>query len=632
MNGGRKRRISVHFVAGSLFVLAVSVVTAQQVFDGNGQTAFVRQQQPFQPQPPFQQNRNFVLTSAPLFRHRNLFARQISHRHRTRQRSSSTVRTTTHQPSVAPLTRRVPPHIRKRIRPSSRTKPTMRANQRTTTIKSNISRRQQPPAPFQQQRQQPFRFQQQPIQRQQQPRLQPAFVRGGMPRAVAVPPNRPFALRAPLSPIPFGSVQQRRLQTARRLPQNNMRLSLRPPAPPSTPPILTTTTPLPSPPPPPPSTIPTTPSPPRLPSSNSTSIKSAGGLLRRPIIVQQLNLNLRRKPQMTRGQFRRPSSNHPFPPIRHQLTHRVKPDRVTRPIPTTTQSTTEVTTTLETIASEAVLRKVNHQKRVDDIEAAILQAVIESSSPVPPSSTHRPRRIRPGQQHRTAAPRVDSIEEAVLRAVLEANPPTAATQETTTTTEENTAVTTTEEPTTTAQKTEATSLFPAFATRRQTHRRRTTTTETPTTPEVTMTTETTTMSTEEPTTTTTTTTTTTEAPSTTSEEPTTITIAVPEEEFEDINAQTEDHQLHQIEENVIAALSTPSTPPTSPAPPPSSSSSSSPSPPAPPSIPTSSESPFSAAGPPGSMPPSDDIVDELNESSDFLQAAQRLHLLRRLLQ
>ncbi|UMM11083.1 hypothetical protein L5515_000542 [Caenorhabditis briggsae] len=667
MNGVRKRRFPVIVASCSILVLVVSVVTAQQVFDRNRQPAFVRRQTIFQQQQPnqiqFQQNRNFVLPSASPLRQRNLFTRQISHRHRPRQRSSlKSSRTTTHPAHLT--TRRVIPtlsHKRTRSRTGLssffRTKPNVTtrvtsSNQRTTTIKSNISRRQ----PFIQ-RQQQFRFQPQRVQRVQ------TFQRGGSnqnAQFVMRPgvPRSPFAIRAPLSPMPFGSVQ--RTPSSLRRPVSPNRSSLRPPLPPQSPSpstqILTTTTPIPSTTPP-TSPVPTTTQPVSLPSTTHVAtVHSVGGSLRRPIRVQQLQLNLRRKPQMTRGQFRRPNSKN-FPLTRHQPTHRVtKPDRVTRPIVSTT--TLEPTTTSEDVSftvagttPEGIQTQQSELKKVDDIEAAILQAVIESSSPEPPpsSTTHRPRihRIRPGHRHRpeSSPPRVDAIEEAVLRAVLEATPASPPSEDVTTTPMEETTTTTlatakTEE--TTTQKPESTSLFPAFASRRHGHRRPTTVI--PRTMEVT-----TEPTTTESTTTELATTTKTDATTTTSEESTTavtegttteqvtgITIALPKEDFEDINAKTEtvNHQLNQIEKNVISALSTPTT----------SSDSSSPSPPSPlPPIPTSSPVPPSPpapphefaslqAGPPGSMPPSDDIVDELNGSSDFLQVAQRLHLLRRLLQ
>ncbi|EFP02830.1 CRE-PQN-72 protein [Caenorhabditis remanei] len=458
--------------------------------------------------------------------------------------------------------------------------------------------------------------------------------------------------------MPFGSVQRTPSSSIRR-PSN--RLSVRPPLPPpTTHQTLTTTTPIPSTSSSSPSTfppIPTTTQPVSLPSSTHVAtIHSVGGSLRRPIRVQQLQLNLRRKPQMTRGQFRRPQSNSKFPLTRHQPTHRVtKPDRVTRPIvsttnePITTTTEEEISLTVAGTTPEGIQRQSSNLKQVDDIEAAILQAVIESSSPEPPPSTTRRQRIhriRPGHRHRPAPPpRVDAIEEAVLRAVLEATPSAPIPEEVTSTTEGTTTTTAKiEEPIeTTTLKTESTSLFPAFASRRHGHRRPTTVI--PPTPE--MTTESTVIITEpttEPTTTTTipeeTTTsaeesTTSVTEGTTTEQVTDITIALPEDDFEDINAKisTEDHQLHQIEDNVISALSTQtstaSSSPTPPSPLPSTLPSS-PSPPSPPAPPT--EFNLQQAGPPGSMPPSDDIVDELNDSSDFLQVAQRLHLLRRLLQ
>ncbi|CAL2029510.1 unnamed protein product [Caenorhabditis brenneri] len=677
MNGGKKRRFPVTLIVCSILVLVVSVVTAQQVFDGNRQPAFVRRQPTFQQQQPnhvvFQQNRNFVLPSASPLRHRNLFTRQISHRHRPRQRSSFLVRNTTHQPAQLTSRRLIPTLSHKKTRSrttmSSRTKPNVtraNANQRTTKIKSNISRRQ--PQQFQQQRQpfiiqqrqQQFRFQQQQpqtvrVQRVQNTQRVPfqnqVFMRPGSTRSS-------FPIRAPLSPMPFGSVQRTPSSLRRPIPPN--RLSIRPP--PTAPQTLTTTTPIPSTTPPissstsPPITTTTEPVVSLPSTTHVATVHSVGGSLRRPIRVQQLQLNLRRKPQMTRGQFRRPHPNSRFPLTRHQPTHRVtKPDRVTRPIATTTTvTTTEPTTTTEEVAltvagttPEAVRRQPNDLKKVDDIEAAILQAVIESSSPEPPPTTttvHRQRihRIRPGHRHRPAPPpRVDAIEEAVLRAVLEATPASPLPEETTMNLIEETTTTlaTTEEPiTSTTEKSESTSLFPAFASRRHGHRRPPTTVI-PTTVHVT--TESTTTSTEEPTTTTVTTEatttseelTTTVTEGTTTESVTDITIALPEE-FEDINAKTdvEDHQLHQIEENVISALSTP-TSTVSPSPVPPSPlptlPSSSPSPPSPPAPPRE----FSNhAGPPGSMPPSDDIVDELNGSSDFLQVAEKLRLLRRLLQ
>ncbi|PIC55848.1 hypothetical protein B9Z55_000953 [Caenorhabditis nigoni] len=582
----------------------------------------------------------FRLPSASPLRQRNLFTRQISHRHRPRQRSKAS-RTTTHPAHLT--TRRVIPTLshkrtRSRTKPNVTSRVTSPSNQRTTTIKSNISRRQ----PFIQ-RQQQFRFQPQRVQRVQ------TFQRGGQnqnAQFVMRPgvPRSPFAIRAPLSPMPFGSVQ--RTPSSLRRPVSPNRLSLRPPPPSASTQILTTTTPSTTIPP--TSPVPTTTVP--LPSSTHVAtVHSVGGSLRRPIRVQQLQLNLRRKPQMTRGQFRRPKN---FPLTRHQPTHRVtKPDRVTRPIVSTTTlepTTEDVSFTVAGTTPEGIQTQPNELKKVDDIEAAILQAVIESSSPEPPPSsttTHRPRihRIRPGHRHRPASspPRVDAIEEAVLRAVLEATPASSPPEDVTTTPVKETTTTTLATATTedaTTQKPESTSLFPAFARGRHGHRRPTTVI--PTTTEVT----------EEPTTTELVTTTTTDATTTTSEEPTTtvtegttteqvtgITIALPEEDFEDINAkaETENHQLHQIEKNVISALSTPTA---------SSDSASSPSPPSPlPPIPSSSPVPpsppappheFAAlqAGPPGSMPPSDDIVDELNGSSDFLQVAQRLHLLRRLLQ
>ncbi|CAO4360641.1 unnamed protein product [Caenorhabditis nigoni] len=569
MNGVRKRRFPVIVASCSILILVVSVVTAQQVFDRNRQPAFVRRQTIFQQQ----QQPNQIQ-----FQQNRNFVRQ--------------------------------PFI---------------------------------------QRQQQFRFQPQRVQRVQTfqrggPNQNAQFVmRPGVPRS-------PFAIRAPLSPMPFGSVQRTPALSLRR-PVSPNRLSLRPPLPPPSPSpstqILTTTTPSTTIPP--TSPVPTTTV--SLPSSTHVAtVHSVGGSLRRPIRVQQLQLNLRRKPQMTRGQFRRPKN---FPLTRHQPTHRVtKPDRVTRPIVSTTTlepTTEDVSFTVAGTTPEGIQTQPNELKKVDDIEAAILQAVIESSSPEPPPSsttTHRPRihRIRPGHRHRPASspPRVDAIEEAVLRAVLEATPASSPPEDVTTTPVEETTTTTlatatTEEATT--QKPESTSLFPAFARGRHGHRRPTTVipraTEEPTTTEstttelvTTTTTEATTTTSEEPTTTVT--------EGTTTEQVTGITIALPEEDFEDINAktETENHQLHQIEKNVISALSTPTT----------SSDSTSPSPPSPlPPIPTSSPVPPSPpapphefaslqAGPPGSMPPSDDIVDELNGSSDFLQVAQRLHLLRRLLQ
>uniref|UniRef100_A0A1I7TKK7 Mucin-5AC n=1 Tax=Caenorhabditis tropicalis TaxID=1561998 RepID=A0A1I7TKK7_9PELO len=671
MNGGRKRRFPVIVAVCSILVLVISVVTAQQGFDGNRQLAFVRRQPQFQQpnQVGFQPNRNFVLPSASPLRHRNLFTRQISHRLRPRQRSSSlkSRTNTTHQPAHLTTRRLIPTLSHKRTRSRivvsssssfpSRTKQNVtrvNANQRTTKVKSNISRRQpqqfhQRQQPFMiQQRQQQFRFQQtsqpfQRVQRLQQFQRTPVqnqrlFMRQGSTRA-------PLSIRAPLSPMPFGSVQRTPSSSLRR-PSN--RSSLRPSTP-QTPLTTTTQLPITSP------SIPTTTTQPVSLSSTThiATIHSVGGSLRRPIRVQQLQLNLRRKPQMTRGQFRRPQSNSKFPLTRHQPTHRVtKPDRITRPISstTTTESTIKTSTestslTVSGTTPEGIQREPNDLNKVDDIEAAVLQALLESSSPEPPpSTTHRQRihRIRPGHRHRPAAsPRVDAIEEAVLRAVLEANP--SVPEETTTSTsieETTTQLTTTEDPiTTTTQKSESTSLFPAFANRRHGHRRpfspstinptEIITSSIPTTSEN-PTTESTTTESEEPTTVV-------SEETTTTESVTGITIALPEDSFEDINskAETENHQIHQIEENVISALSTPTSTisPSSPIPPsplPSPSPSPSPSPPSPPAPPPREFN--NQIGPPGSMPPSDDIVDELNESSDFLQVAQRLHLLRRLLQ
>ncbi|CCD73375.1 Prion-like-(Q/N-rich)-domain-bearing protein [Caenorhabditis elegans] len=559
MNGGRKRRFPITIVVSSILILIVSVVTAQQVFDGNRQVAFVRRQPPFQQnQLAFQQqNRNFIRQQFRLQPRQNFMVQQQRFRQPPRVQNFANQNFQQFRPRVVQPTRPVPPQVTRRA-PAPR------------------------PAP--------------------RPALSPT-------------PRPPFSIRAPLSPIPFGAVQRSR----------------RPISQPSSPTPITTTTQLPA------TSSPTTTS--SLPVSTS-QIHSVGGSLRRPIRVQQLQLNLRRKPQMTRGQFRRPVS-------KHQPTHRVpsKIHRITQPIVSTTSepitTTEDVTLTVAGTTTEGL--QADNLKKVDDIEAAILQAVIESSSPEPPrSSTHRQRihRIRPGHRIRPSPPapppRVDAIEEAVLRAVLEVStsiaPETSSLEaeaETTTVSE-----TTTTEVSTTAS--ESTSLFPAFASRRHGHRRPPTTTvpsttleliteptSTETIPITTTTAETTTTTSEEPTVT----------EETTTELVTDVTIALPDEEFEDINAkiETENHQLHQIEENVISALSTPtSTISASPSPPSPLPTTSGPSPPSPPAPPH--EFSLHGAGPPGLMPPSDDIVDELNGSSDFLQAAQRLHLLRRLLQ
>uniref|UniRef100_A0A8R1HSQ9 Uncharacterized protein n=1 Tax=Caenorhabditis japonica TaxID=281687 RepID=A0A8R1HSQ9_CAEJA len=254
-----------------------------------------------------------------------------------------------------------------------------------------------------------------------------------------------------------------------------------------------------------------------------------------------------------------------------------------------------------------------------------LRNVSAAKCPAAKYSTPQPSTtLRPRSHHRTRPQRpVDSIEEAVLRAVLDAAPPTSGES-------------TSSESSTTMEPT--TSLFPAFATRRQGHRRRITTVA----PEPSIL-ETSRTAGTEPTTTmssvveelivnlTTTT------PSTTEEEHVTITIAIPEDSVPEAPEAVENPEdvvkLRLIEQNVIAALTSPSSPIPTPTPPSPLPSPPTPSPsPSPPSLLPPSPPSESPVGPPGSMPPSDDIVDELNESTDFLQVAQRLHLLRRLLQ
>uniref|UniRef100_A0A8R1I665 Uncharacterized protein n=1 Tax=Caenorhabditis japonica TaxID=281687 RepID=A0A8R1I665_CAEJA len=261
--------------------------------------------------------------------HRHLFTRQISHRHHTRllrPRFRSSLNTTrSHSHSNPPTL--LQSH---RLTPSKRVR-TAKKRQRTKLIANVSSRRQGAPPPPRQPR---------PVFVQQQQRRVPFVAR--TVQTAQVPRNRQFTPRAPLSPMPFGAVQQSR----RVLRPANTPLALRPPPPPP----RTTTIP-------PTTKIMTTPPIP-------PPIHSVGGSLRRPIVVEQLNLNVRRKPQLTRGQFRR-RPHHPHP------------DRVSTSA--STESTTTVIITKSPgieIENEKELQKVNHLKQVDDIEAAILAAVI----------------------------------------------------------------------------------------------------------------------------------------------------------------------------------------------------------------------------------------------------------------
>ncbi|CAI5438836.1 unnamed protein product [Caenorhabditis angaria] len=373
-------------------------------------------------------------------------------------------------------------------------------------------------------------------------------------------------------------------------------------------------------------------------------------IIRQPIQVRRKPLITLTKPVET---IMRQSQQR----IRHQPIHairtnnlrnsKIRKNRLLSTKPSQNQSTLPPTSTLAQtttlIASSTTIPTTisNSAKQVNDIEADILRAVIDSSTTtiIPPvqiqSSTLRARTHRLKTSFsRSRVPfappplppiPLDSIEAAVLKAVLQPPITTVSIPITQSTTTPILSTTTTVPlPSSSSQNliTVPPTLFPAFALKRRiesTTIPTTTTSITSIIPNISTIDFNSTISL--PTT------------KTLIVEGTTVSNILNNESGKNEDEQNENLKLREIEENIIAALIS-----SSPIPPPSSPSSSSSSTSSssfingPPGISPPSSFAGNSAGPPGSQPPSDKIVDELNVANNFMEVAQKLNLFKLLLQ